>query len=75
MSALGGMTFMEGMKERFKLVVNSNHPVISKILLEPDSMKQHQLIRHSIDLAMLSQNLLKGEELTEFIQRNLDLMS
>ena len=75
MSALGGMNFMEGMKEHFKLVVNSNHPVVSKILLEPDSMKQHQLIRQSVDLAMLSQNLLKGEELTQFIQRNLDLMS
>jgi molecular chaperone HtpG len=74
MSATGGMPFMDGMKERFNLVVNTNHPLVSKILLEPDSMKQHQVIRQSVDLAMLSQNLLKGEELTQFINRSLELM-
>lgn len=75
MSAMGGMNFMGEMKDRFNLVVNSNHPLISKVLLEPDGMKQHQLIKQSLDLAMLSQNLLKGAELTNFIQRSVELMS
>lgn len=75
MSSLGGMNFMGDMKDQFNLVVNSNHPVISKALLETDALKQQQLIRQSVDLAMLSQNLLKGEELTGFINRSLQLMA
>ncbi len=75
MSSLGGMNFMGDMKDHFNLVVNSNHPVISKALLETDALKQQQLLRQSVDLAMLSQNLLKGEELTGFIHRSLQLMS
>lgn len=75
MSAMGGMNFMGDLKDRYNLVVNTNHPVISKVLLEPDGMKQHQMIRQSLDLAMLSQNLLRGEELTDFIHRSLELMS
>ncbi len=75
MSSLGGMNFMGEMKDHFNLVVNSNHPVISKALLETDALKQQQLLRQSVDLAMLSQNLLKGEELTGFIHRSLQLMS
>lgn len=75
MSAAGGMNFMGDMKDRFNLVVNANSSLVSKVLLEPDVARQHQLIRQSVDLAMLSQNLLKGEELTNFIQRSLELMS
>lgn len=75
MSALGGMNFMGDMKEHYNLVVNTNSPVIAKALLETDSTRQQQLIRQSLDLAMLSQNLLKGEELTGFINRSLELMS
>jgi molecular chaperone HtpG len=74
MSALGGRSFMEGRKDHFNLVVNANHPLISKVLIEPDSMKQSQLMKQAVDLAMLSQNLLKGEELTKFIQRSIDLI-
>ncbi|MEO6169234.1 MAG: molecular chaperone HtpG [Chitinophagales bacterium] len=75
MGAMGGMNFMGDLKDRYNLVVNTNHPVISKVLLEPDGMKQHELIKQSLDLAMLSQNLLKGEELTNFIHRSFELMS
>ncbi|MGB3075861.1 MAG: molecular chaperone HtpG [Chitinophagales bacterium] len=75
MSSMGGMNFMGDLKDRYNLVINANHPLISKVLLETDGLKQHQLIRQSLDLAMLSQNLLKGEELTGFINRSLELMS
>ena len=75
MSAMGGMQFMGEMKDRYNLVVNANHPLILKVLLEPDSAKQHELLKQSLDLAMLSQNLLKGEALTHFIQRSLQMIN
>jgi molecular chaperone HtpG len=75
MSAMGGMQFMGDLKDRYNLVVNANHPLISKVLLEPDSAKQHELLKQSLDLAMLSQNLLKGEALTHFIQRSLQMIN
>ncbi len=74
MNAHGGMNFMGDMKEDFNLIVNANHPLISKVLLEPDGIRQHHIMQQAFDLAMLSQNLLKGEELTRFVQRSLELM-
>ncbi|MCY7409814.1 MAG: molecular chaperone HtpG, partial [Chitinophagales bacterium] len=75
MSATSGQNFYGEMKDHFELTVNANHPIIGKVLLEVDPAKQHQLIKQSVDLAMLSQNLLKGEELTEFVKRSLEVMN
>ena len=76
MSALGGggMNFYGSMPDMHNLVVNSNHPLISKILNEKDVVKQKQLTKQAADLAMLSQGLLKGEELTKFIKRSVELI-
>lgn len=76
MSAMGGgnMGFYGSMPDMHNLVVNSNHPLISKILHEKDSDKQKQLAKQATDLAMLSQGLLKGEELTKFIKRSVELI-
>ena len=75
MSALsGGMNF-GAMYERFNLVVNTNHPLISKIMLETDAAKQNNMIKQAADLAFLSQNLLKGKDLSDFIKRSLDLIN
>lgn len=76
MSAMGGggMGFYGTMPDMHNLVVNSNHPLISKILNEADADKQKQLTKQTIDLAMLSQGLLKGEELTKFIKRSVELI-
>ncbi len=75
MSAMGGgMAFYGSMPEMHNLVVNSNHPLISKILNEKDLDKKKQLTKQTADLAMLSQGLLKGEELTKFIKRSVDLI-
>ena len=72
MSALGGgMMAMGQMPEMYNLVVNSNHPLVSKILDEKDGKKQKRIAKQAIDLALLSQNMLKGEELTKFIKRSL----
>ena len=75
MSALGGrMSYMGNMPDTYNLVVNTNHPTISKIIDESDENNQSKLISQLIDLAMLSKNLLKGEKLTTFIKRSVDLI-
>lgn len=76
MSAMGGggMNFYGSMPDMYNLVVNSNHPLISKILTEKDSNTQAQLAKQAADLAMLSQGLLKGEELTKFIKRSVEMI-
>ena len=70
----GGMMGMGQMPEILNLVVNSNHPLIGKILKEKSKEKQQELAKQATDLALLSQNMLKGEELTKFIKRSLDLI-
>ena len=70
----GGMSFYGSLPDMHNLVVNSNHPLISKILNEKNKDKQKQLTKQTADLAMLSQGLLKGEELTKFIKRSVELI-
>ncbi len=74
MSALGGgMSFMGNMPETHNLVVNSNHPAIAKLAGEQEESKKEKTISQLTDLALLSKNLLKGEKLTSFIKRSVDL--
>ncbi|WP_373056838.1 molecular chaperone HtpG [Zunongwangia sp. H14] len=70
----GGMFGMGNMPEMYNLVVNTNHPLVSEILNTKTEKKQERLIKQSLDLARLSQNLLKGEELTAFIKRSFDMV-
>lgn len=70
----GGAMFGGAFPEMYNLVVNSNHPIISKILIESDSEKQNRLTKQVADLALLSQNMLKGEALTQFVKRSIDLI-
>ncbi|MDP2060732.1 MAG: molecular chaperone HtpG, partial [Flavobacteriaceae bacterium] len=75
MSATGGGMFgMGNMPEMYNLVVNTNHELVSSIAETKTKAKQERLVRQAIDLARLSQNLLKGEELTKFIQRSFELI-
>ena len=75
MSAMGGgMGFYGEMPESYNLVVNTNHPLIGQILNETDSEKQKQLIHQLTDLALLSNGLLKGEALTNFIKRSVEMI-
>jgi len=77
MSAMGGggMGFYGSLPDMHNLVVNSNHPLISKIVAEKSEDKQKQLAKQAADLAMLSQGLLKGEELTNFIKRSVEMIN
>ncbi|MDO4217623.1 MAG: molecular chaperone HtpG [Bacteroidales bacterium] len=70
----GGMNFYGDMPESYNLVVNTNHPLIEQILNDTDEAHQKQLVHQLTDLALLSNGLLKGEALTNFIQRSVDII-
>ena len=71
----GGMTaFYAQMPDEVNLTINGNHPIFQTLLNEPDVDKQQKQARNLADLALLSQGLLKGAELTQFIQRSVDLL-
>ena len=70
----GGGMFGGNMPEMYNLIVNVNHPLVSQILETKTKKKQDRLIKQSVDLARLSQNLLKGKELTSFINRSFELI-
>ena len=74
MQQAGGNAMFGQMPEMYNLVVNTNHPLVEQILNTKTEKKRTRLIQQTLDLARLSQNLLKGEELTTFIQRSVDLI-
>ena len=67
----GGMGHMP---EMYSLIVNTNHELVTKILTTRTEKKRNSLIKQSVDLAKLSQNVLTGKDLTEFINRSIDLI-
>jgi len=70
----GGMFGMGQMPEMYNLVVNTNHELIQKIMETKTQAKQERLIKQGFDLAKLSKNLLKGQDLTQFINRSFELI-
>ena len=71
----GGMgAFYGNMPEEVTLTVNGNHAVYQKILKEKDTDLQANQVKNLTDLALLSQGLLKGNDLTDFINRSVDIM-
>ena len=71
----GGMAaFYAQMPDEVTLTVNGNHPIFQQLLKEESTDKLNKQIRSLADLALLSQGLLKGEELTNFINRSVELM-
>ncbi|QTN39288.1 molecular chaperone HtpG [Cryomorphaceae bacterium] len=70
----GGMMGMGNLPDSFNLIVNVNHPLVGRIQGESDENKRTALINQGVDLAKLSQNMLKGEALTSFIKRSYDLI-
>tara|TARA_B100000282_G_scaffold296689_1_gene279534 strand:- start:8150 stop:10024 length:1875 start_codon:yes stop_codon:yes gene_type:complete len=74
MQATGGGGMFGNMPEIYNVVVNTNSNLISNILNIKTKNKRERLIKQSMDLAKLSQNLLKGEDLTDFIKRSFDLI-
>jgi molecular chaperone HtpG len=75
MGANGGMaSFYGSMPEEVTLTVNGNHPVFQHILKQGNPEKQKNTVRNLADLALLSQGLLKGNDLTNFITRSVELL-
>lgn len=72
MGESGGMYGMD--MEKANLTINANHPLINTILHESDEAKAEQLSKQLLDLAMLSQQMLKGEALSNFINRSIEMM-
>ena len=75
MNMMGGGAMMGAFPDMYNLVINTNHPVISKILADSSPENKKSLIKQTVDLALLSQGLLKGEELTKFIRRSVELIN
>ncbi|MEM6262805.1 MAG: molecular chaperone HtpG [Bacteroidota bacterium] len=67
----GGMGMMGGMPDSFNLVINTRHPLIYGMIDKEDNAAE---ARQLVDLALLSQQMLKGENLTSFIRRSLNLL-
>ena len=74
LSGGGGMQMFGAMPESYNLSVNSNHDLINKIFSEKTKKKRVALIKQVLDLALLSQGMLKGEDLTGFISRSVNLI-
>jgi molecular chaperone HtpG len=70
----GGMGFYGNMPDNYKVIVNGNHKLITRILNEENAEVQAALSKQAFDLALLSQGLLTGAELTEFVNRSVNLI-
>lgn len=74
-AAGGGMTaFYATMPDEVTLTVNGNHPIYQQLLKDSDAEQQKKQVRNLADLALLSQGLLKGNDLTNFINRSVEMM-
>ena len=76
MAALGGggMGFYGSIPENYKVAINGNHKLVSRILNSSDEGEQTKLAKQAFDLAMLSQGMLTGAELTDFVNRSIELI-
>lgn len=70
----GGFMGMGNFPDMYNLVVNTNNELVGKILAAKTKKKQEALVKQAFDLAKLSQNLLHGEDLTNFIKRSFELI-
>jgi molecular chaperone HtpG len=71
----GGPMMMGGMPDQFNALVNANHPLIGKMLKVEDENEQKSMAKQVYELALLSQNMLEGAALTQFIRRSVDLLT
>ncbi|MBR65165.1 MAG: molecular chaperone HtpG [Flavobacteriaceae bacterium] len=74
MQQSGGNNMFGSMPELHNVIINVNNDLVNTIFNSKSKAKRERLIKQSLDLARLSQNLLKGEELTSFIKRSFDII-
>ena len=79
----GGFSFYGELPDSYSLVVNCNHPLIEKISSDAEKERSstleeysagNKLVRQLIDLALLANNMLKGEDLSRFVKRSVELL-
>lgn len=70
----GGMNWYANMPDEITMTVNTNHPIYQQILGDNDADKQKKMVKNLADLALLSQRLLTGTELTAFVNRSIELL-
>lgn len=70
----GGYAYMKEMPDHYNLIVNTNHKAIQKVMHTEDPETQETLAKQLTDLSLLTQHLLKGEELTKFVKRSIELI-
>jgi molecular chaperone HtpG len=70
----GGMSFYGNMPDSYKVAINGNHKLVNKILASADANEQSELAKQAFDLALLSQGLLTGADLTAFVNRSVALI-
>src|SRR6185436_2157569 len=71
----GGMSFYGAMPDQYNVAINGNHHIVQKIIKAETEEQKIKLAKQAYDLALLSQNLLTGADLTSFIKRSVDLVS
>jgi molecular chaperone HtpG len=70
----GGMGFYGSMPDSYKVAINGNHKLVSRILQTEDAAAQAKLAKQAVDLALLAQGMLTGAELTAFVSRSVELI-
>ncbi|SFH10177.1 molecular chaperone HtpG [Pedobacter insulae] len=70
----GGMSFYGNMPDSYKVAINGNHKLVGKILASANEEEQSKFAKQAVDLALLSQGMLTGAELTAFVSRSVELI-
>ena len=70
----GGMSFYGAMPDNYKVTVNSNHPLINRIAQAGTDEEKEKIAKQAYDLALLSQGMLSGAELTDFVKRSVEMI-
>jgi len=70
----GPMSFYGSLPDSYKVAINGNHPVVDKILKADGEEAQTKVAKQAFDLALLSQGLLTGKDLTAFVRRSVEML-
>ncbi|MEB2779424.1 molecular chaperone HtpG [Algoriphagus sp. C2-6-M1] len=70
----GGMGFYGSLPDAYKVAINGNHPVVDKVLKAETEEEKTKIAKQAFDLALLSQGLLTGKDLTAFVKRSVELL-
>ncbi len=70
----GAMSFYGSLPDHYKVAINGNHPVVDKVLKAETEEEKTRLAKQAFDLALLSQGLLTGKDLTAFVKRSVSMM-